>query len=215
MLSLHNSAIRFDHDNMLIDIDSGQALFHLKAQSYEEFNDWLLVLQSYSKSMALDDTATSKDDSNIWDSDLDGVQLRTENTLLSLTKDIIKFMDLIDTSKSRIDSKTPSRGIRKSVDLLRILVIFVIVDLLAIFNNISEFSAYLRIQTSLMQREWSQYSSFFKQYKEHVTGRQTQTDLAFVSLLYIILLLANRIPFRDLVLRIITIFEKNLGLSRS
>ncbi|KAI8608163.1 hypothetical protein BC830DRAFT_1048721, partial [Chytriomyces sp. MP71] len=37
---LNMTAVRLDHDNLLIDIDTGTSIFHMKAQAPQDFRIW-------------------------------------------------------------------------------------------------------------------------------------------------------------------------------
>ncbi|KAJ3135572.1 Oxysterol-binding protein- protein 3 [Physocladia obscura] len=48
VVSLNSTAVRLDYDNFGIDIDTGSAIFHLKAQNLQDFQMWVSALQSHS-----------------------------------------------------------------------------------------------------------------------------------------------------------------------
>ncbi|KAJ3069289.1 hypothetical protein HDU98_007650 [Podochytrium sp. JEL0797] len=47
VVSLQCAAIRLDHENLLIDIDSGSTILHMKAQTISDFQMWVSTLQSH------------------------------------------------------------------------------------------------------------------------------------------------------------------------
>ncbi|KAI9340772.1 hypothetical protein DFJ73DRAFT_549866 [Zopfochytrium polystomum] len=119
LISLDQAAVRLDHDHLLIDIDSGQTLLHLKAQSPPDFQLWVSALQEYAE----DKNINLETDEDILlreqaagmleesDSDIEGVQRKAELLVSTLTKELASLKDIIDTSRGRVDTKTQWKGV--------------------------------------------------------------------------------------------------------
>ena len=55
---IRDCAVRCDHDNLLIDIDSGKSIYHFKLDSAAEFENWMSAIQKYLPSNAMIDFET-------------------------------------------------------------------------------------------------------------------------------------------------------------
>ncbi|KAI9346937.1 Pleckstrin homology domain-containing protein [Obelidium mucronatum] len=53
VVALSSAAVRLDHDNLLIDIDSGSAILHMKAINQQDFQMWVGALQSHTHTAKL------------------------------------------------------------------------------------------------------------------------------------------------------------------
>ena len=104
-------------DHLLIDIDSGDILLHLKAETTHNFHLWVNALQSHAESKVADlelnanqSFNSTTESSDISFSDIDNLNIKCENMITSLNKELLNLKDVIDTSRSRFDSKSQWRG---------------------------------------------------------------------------------------------------------
>lgn len=118
--NLVNSAVHVDHDHCLIDVDTGQEIFHFKVLSPLEFEKWTAAVekfadtkQNHSSEFLHGSIANLDNQFGIYsmDSDMHDMNATLVAVLDSLTENLKKMKLIADSSKGRIDSKSSWKGI--------------------------------------------------------------------------------------------------------
>ncbi|KAH6599613.1 hypothetical protein BASA50_002955 [Batrachochytrium salamandrivorans] len=126
IISLSTAAIRLDHDHLLIDIDSGQSIFHFKVETAQEFERWTGCIEKFvaPRSMQLTEagmifqsestnlfnaTGHSLQNSASADPEIEMVHYQVKMILSTLKEELCRMRDLIETSKPRADTKHQSK----------------------------------------------------------------------------------------------------------
>ncbi|TPX62431.1 hypothetical protein SpCBS45565_g07040 [Spizellomyces sp. 'palustris'] len=177
-VELPKAAVHLDHDRSLIDIDSGQALYHFKAQSPQDFQAWISVLQRFTlaKTMSLgresesggklipdDDDAGSPWDGTAkgaMDPDLGDVQRKAENMVITLTNELGRLKELVESSRGRMDQRSQMK------------------DFTLILNSISDVIANALSNANNMQRELYSYGETVRSQRERSHDAIQQTESA-------------------------------------
>ena len=117
--ALASSAVHVDHDHCLIDVDSGQEVFHFKVLSPIEFQKWTAMIEKFADTKEspntefLHSSITNLDNQfGIYsmDSDIHDMNATLVLVLESLTENLKKMKLIADSSKGRIDSKSSWKG---------------------------------------------------------------------------------------------------------
>ncbi|KAJ3411305.1 Oxysterol-binding protein- protein 3 [Chytridiales sp. JEL 0842] len=189
-VSLHNTVVRLDHDHLLIDIDSGRSLMHFKALNAQDFQMMVGAMQSFVEAKAMEqdaqyknmqegmfgdygdnkhpDPAAAGDQQNGagWtDAEMEDLQRKAENLLISLSKELAKMKDMIDTSRSRIDSKSQWK------------------DFTLVLGSLSDVTSNLVVNATTLQRGLSTYSNNVRAHRDKTSFALRQTEFALLACL--------------------------------
>ncbi|KAJ3087225.1 Oxysterol-binding protein- protein 3, partial [Quaeritorhiza haematococci] len=176
---LPKSAVHLQHDHLLIDIDSGQNLFHFKAVNRQDFQMWIAAIEKYAtpKSMQVDmsdgtpedATTATRDKRNskimLNNPDLDELEKDLGNMVANLTKELNNMSVLIDSSKGRIDSKSSWK------------------DFTLILGSLSDVCSHLVTNASQVQRRLTAYNHSMLVNKERIQNIALQAETALQACL--------------------------------
>jgi hypothetical protein len=123
--NLKSAAVRLDQDRHLIDIDSGQHLFHFKVTDPQDFQKWSQCIQNYADSSSVSvslhgiTSRLSLHDSQklslkaSMDMDMNNQEMHNyfKKMLEALQQESSQMKQLIHASKGRIDSKSSWKGL--------------------------------------------------------------------------------------------------------
>ncbi|KAJ3196648.1 hypothetical protein HK101_008225 [Irineochytrium annulatum] len=229
---LSKTAVRLDHDHLLIDIDSGESLMHLKAIGPQDFQMWVGALQSHaeaktgnleteedriaaanggggggaygallsgggdaimsSQGFASADNSTTPTGRELNPSDtmttptegssgangafgtnvghvigsemdVEALQRRVEHLAVSLTKELSKMKDFIDTSRSRLDNKVQGK------------------DVNLVLGSISDIATGLQTNSMTLQRGLQSYANSVRLSRDRQSLSLRQAELALRS----------------------------------
>jgi hypothetical protein len=110
----------------LLDVDSGQDVFHFKFSEASDFRKWIAVVEKFvdSKSgMALNAAQTSysstmeftEKSTSGMEKDVTEMNNYLKRILDSLSEEIVRMKNLSEASKGRIDNKTSWKGMILSI----------------------------------------------------------------------------------------------------
>lgn len=162
--TLVNSAVHVDHDHCLIDVDTGQEIFHFKVLSPIEFKMWTSALEKFADTKQnlcnefLHGSIGNLDKQfgiHSMDSDMHDMNVTMAQVLEELTENLKKMKKIADSSKGRIDNKSSWK------DFMNILVSFsVMTDSLS--EEVKKTQKYLVSYTSKIQNYRMQASNVFQ-----------------------------------------------------
>jgi hypothetical protein len=162
--TLVNSAVHVDHDHCLIDVDTGQEIFHFKVLSSIEFQMWTSALEKFADtkqnhgSEFLHGSIVNLDQQfgiHSMDSDMHDMNATLLQVLDQLKDNIKKMKQISDSSRGRIDNKSSWK------DFMNIIVSFSLTtDSLS--EEVQKIQKYLVSYTSKIQNYRLQASNVFK-----------------------------------------------------
>ena len=108
-VNLEDCAVRVDHDNFLIDIDSGKINYHFKAESKQDFDRWVNVIQQFvpqnSNPFPRNPSIEFENNTMLYSS-FEAAHTDTETVVLKMGQDLAGVKSLIETLRNKT-SKEP------------------------------------------------------------------------------------------------------------
>ena len=180
---LSNSAIHVDHDHCLIDIDSGQEVYHFKVLSPLEFQDWRAIIEKFTETKPnssdnpdfLHSSIINLDQKfgiHSMDSDIHDMNTHLMKVLESLTESIKKMKEIADSSKGRIDSKSSWKGVFFTI---------LILDFMNIIVNFALMSDSLSEEVRKIQKYLVAYSSKIQNYRQQASNVFQVLEFGYIS----------------------------------